>query len=69
MLRCHFYLTQRVGIPAFPAVSRPPISGFYSPLMGQGRILTFSDDCWTEVSVDGRIVAAELFRKGTKRQF
>ena len=36
-----------------------------------GRILTltFSDDCWTEVSVDGRVVAAELFRKGTMRRF
>lgn len=38
---------------------------------GSGRILTltFSDDCWTEVSVDGRVVAAELFRKGTTRRF
>ena len=38
---------------------------------GAGRILTltFSDDCWTEVSVDGRVVAAELFRKGTTRRF
>lgn len=31
--------------------------------------LTFSDDCWTEVSVDGQVVAAELFRKGTTRRF
>ncbi len=34
---------------------------------GRTLTLTFSDDCWTEVSVDGRVVAAELFRKGTKR--
>lgn len=36
---------------------------------GRTLTLTFSDDCWTEVSVDGRIVAAELFRKGTTRRF
>ena len=31
--------------------------------------LTFLDDCWTEVSVDGQVVAAELCRKGTRREF
>ncbi len=36
---------------------------------GRTLTLTFSDDCWTEVSVDGRVVAAELFRKGTTRRF
>lgn len=51
-----------------PAVARPPQPG--APA-GTGRTLTltFSDDCWTEVSVDGRVMAAELFRKGTKRRF
>ncbi len=51
-----------------PAVARAPQPGS-SP--GGGRILTltFSDDCWTEVSVDGRVIAAELFRKGTTRRF
>lgn len=50
------------------AVARAPQPGS-SP--GGGRILTltFSDDCWTEVSVDGRVLAAELFRKGTTRRF
>ena len=51
-----------------PAVARPATPG--GPAAG-GRTLTltFSDDCWTEVSVDGRVVAAELFRKGTTRRF
>jgi cytoskeleton protein RodZ len=40
-----------------------------SPETGRTLTLTFSDDCWTEVSVDGRVVAAELFRKGTMRRF
>ncbi|MHB8801008.1 MAG: helix-turn-helix domain-containing protein [Thermoanaerobaculia bacterium] len=49
-----------------PAIAR---SAGGSAEDGRTLTLTFSDDCWTEVSVDGRIVAAELFRKGTKRQF
>lgn len=51
-----------------PAVARTPQPG--APA-GTGRTLTltFSDDCWTEVSVDGRVMAAELFRKGTTRRF
>lgn len=31
--------------------------------------LSFRDDCWTEVMVDGRVVARELFPKGTTREF
>lgn len=31
--------------------------------------LSFRADCWTEVSVNGRVVAAELFKKGTTREF
>lgn len=52
-----------------PAAKRPEAPS--SPAAAGGRILTltFSDDCWTEVSVDGRVVAAELFRKGTTRRF
>jgi cytoskeletal protein RodZ len=51
-----------------PAVAKPAPAG--APADG-GRtlLLTFSEDCWTEVSVDGRVVAAELFRKGTTRRF
>ena len=50
------------------AVARTPQPGVPA---GTGRTLTltFSDDCWTEVSVDGRVIAAELFRKGTTRRF
>lgn len=53
-----------------PAVSREvPVAAAPSAAGGRTLTLTFSDDCWTEVSVDGRIVAAELFRKGTTRRF
>jgi cytoskeleton protein RodZ len=30
--------------------------------------MVFRDDCWTEVSADGRPVAAELFRKGAEKE-
>jgi len=50
------------------AVARPAQTGG-SPAAGRILTLTFSDDCWTEVSVDGRVLAAELFRKGTTRRF
>ena len=41
------------------------------PATGEGLVLkiTFRDDCWTEVSSDGRPVAAELFRKGAVKEF
>ncbi len=32
-------------------------------------ILFFREDCWTEVLVDGKVVARELFPKGAKREF
>lgn len=51
-----------------PAVARSQAPG-EAPAEGRTLTLTFSEDCWTEVSVDGRIVAAELFRKGTTRRF
>ncbi|MFN7988292.1 MAG: helix-turn-helix domain-containing protein [Thermoanaerobaculia bacterium] len=53
-----------------PAVARPAPQPGAAPAAG-GRVLTltFSEDCWTEVSVDGRVVAAELYRKGTTRRF
>jgi len=43
-----------------------------SPGGGAGGIrltLTFQDDCWTEVHADGKLIAAELFRKGSSREF
>lgn len=32
-------------------------------------MLTFRDDCWTEVVVDGKVVVRALFPKGTTREF
>lgn len=59
--------------PAVASTSRAaaPAAASANVTPGSGRTLTlrFSDDCWTEVSVDGRVVAAELFRKGTTRRF
>lgn len=51
-----------------PAASRPVLRAGEGE-SGRTLTLTFSDDCWTEVSVDGRVVAAELFRKGATRRF
>ena len=36
---------------------------------GRTLTLTFREDCWTEVSIDGKVVAAELCRKGATREF
>jgi cytoskeleton protein RodZ len=36
---------------------------------GARLTLTFRADCWTEVSIGGKVVVAELFRKGTRREF
>ncbi len=52
---------------AEPAVDRPAPAG--DAAGNRTLTLTFSEDCWTEVSVDGQVVAAELFRKGTSRRF
>ena len=73
---------QALGLPPEVAAATVPVSAD-QPLVdpavartagssaegGRTLTLTFSEDCWTEVSVDGRMVAAELFHKGTKRQF
>ncbi|MEO6327110.1 MAG: RodZ domain-containing protein [Thermoanaerobaculia bacterium] len=37
--------------------------------LGARLTLTFRADCWTEVSIGGKVVVAELFRKGTRREF
>jgi cytoskeleton protein RodZ len=44
-------------------------AGGASAMTGSRLTLTFRDDSWTEVSVDGKVVAAELFHKGVKREF
>ncbi len=47
-----------------PAASRPAPSG-----AGRTLTLTFQEDCWIEVSIDGKVAAAELGRAGTVREF
>ena len=62
-----------VPVPSETPLVEPAVQGRVLPdgpaAGGRTLTLTFSDDCWTEVSVDGRVVAAELFRKGTTRRF
>ena len=53
---------------AQPPAERPPAAP-RAPREGLVLKMTFRDDCWTEVSADGRPVAAELFRKGAVKEF
>jgi cytoskeleton protein RodZ len=55
---------------AAPSVvlATPPAPAAH-PRDGIVLTMTFRDDCWTEVSADGRPVAAELFRKGVVKEF
>lgn len=72
-------LPSAAGAPSSPAGPRvPPAPGVQpaaaspappAPAGGMKLTLTFLDDCWTEVGVDGQVVAAELCRKGTTREF
>ena len=54
---------------ALPAGSALP--GAASSAASRGRTLTlsFRDDCWAEVLVDGRLVVRGLFPKGSRREF
>jgi len=45
----------------------PPVA--VAPASGRKLTLTFKADCWTEVSVDGKVVAVQLFRRGDTRDF
>lgn len=61
-----------VALPPEVAVpSRAPVSFGAQPMKtGERRLtLTFRDDCWTEVRVDGKVVVAETFHKGETREF
>jgi cytoskeletal protein RodZ len=52
--------------------SGPPSSVRSGAAVGGGAStlsLTFHDDCWTEVTVDGRVVVRELVAKGATREF
>jgi cytoskeleton protein RodZ len=54
---------------ALPAGTAPP--GGVSSAGSRGRTLTlsFRDDCWAEVLVDGKLVVRGLFPKGSRREF
>jgi len=52
------------GSRSGPLVLAPPASRG-----GLTLTLVFRDDCWTEVQADGRPAAAELFRKGSRKEF
>lgn len=54
---------------ALPAGTTMPGAG--SPVGSRGRTLTlsFRDDCWAEVLVDGKLVVRGLFPKGSRREF
>ncbi len=59
---------------ALPAGAPPPgrPSGEVAEAAPTGTstlTLSFRDDCWTEVTVDGKVVARELFPKGATREF
>jgi cytoskeletal protein RodZ len=44
--------------------SAPPLAASVSTLT-----LSFKEDCWAEVLVDGKVAVRGLFQKGTKREF
>ena len=55
---------------ALPAGTSLP-SAFSSPASGRGRTLslTFREESWAEVLVDGKLVERGLFPKGSRREF
>jgi cytoskeletal protein RodZ len=56
---------------ALPAGTSLP-SAFSSPAASRGGrtlSLTFRDECWAEVLVDGKLVVRGLFPKGSRREF
>ena len=56
-----------VALPAgtaLPSASSPAASG-----RGRTLSLTFRDECWAEVLVDGKVVVRGLFAKGARRDF
>lgn len=49
-------------VPSEPAAPLPSVDGLT-------LTLTFQQDCWTEVMVDGKVAVAELCRGGSVREF
>jgi cytoskeletal protein RodZ len=59
-----------VALPSGAPLPARASSGGQGPAAGTSTLsLTFRDDCWTEVLVDGEVVARALFTKGTTREF
>jgi len=56
-----------VALPSSPPAT---VRGGVDGVAGASTLsLTFRDDCWTEVTVDGRVVVRELVAKGATREF
>lgn len=55
---------------ALPAGTSLP-NAFSTPASSRGRTLslTFREECWAEVLVDGKVVVRGLFPKGSRREF
>jgi len=55
---------------ALPSAPPSAVRGGDAGAAGASTLsLTFRDDCWTEVTVDGRVVVRELVAKGATREF
>lgn len=56
-----------VALPAGTSLPSASSSAASSP--GRTLSLTFRDECWAEVLVDGKLVVRGLFPKGSRREF
>jgi cytoskeletal protein RodZ len=56
-----------VALPA--GTSLPSAFSSAAPSPGRTLSLTFRDECWAEVRVDGKLVVRGLFPKGSRREF
>lgn len=56
-----------VALPA--GTSLPNAFSSAAPSPGRTLSLTFRDECWAEVLVDGKLVVRGLFPKGSRREF
>jgi cytoskeleton protein RodZ len=54
---------------ALPAGTALPAAVSTAASRGRTLTLSFRDDCWAEVLVDGRLVVRGLFPKGSRREF
>ncbi|HSB63133.1 MAG TPA: helix-turn-helix domain-containing protein, partial [Thermoanaerobaculia bacterium] len=54
---------------ALPAGAALPVAASSAASRGRTLTLSFRDECWAEVFVDGRLVVRGLFPKGSRREF